>query len=438
MNIILDQQNKNIFLLRNLSFKSQGDKIFLFALLFTAFSGALRKWFILDKNISNFILFFQLILPFIFVLIFFTRSNSAKIPIILRFYAFALVFMAFNPMNQSIYHGILGFILHMGFWLGIYIYFQNRKLFNLESIYVVVILIGIAEFVLGAIQFNLPKDHILNKYASMEAIKEIALVQGINVRVTGTFSYIAGYSAFFVFYAMVLWAVLRTKRIGLMAFLVLFTVGLVACFMNASRSGTYFLILFAGLALWEYLQDNKLSYVLQRVLLIAGLSFLALIYMNKQSIVTDSILKASQSFQSRRNVTVQSGEEFRRILGPIDEVINYKNSNALAGVGLGASYQGANALWGTSRYVNEFKGYLEEEPERIIFEGGYILLFIRILLFFSLYKMLSMPRMYKIIILGMCFFYLSIVFFTYSSIFFLLGLIVLDRSFLETANIHKT
>lgn len=434
----MNPSNKNIFSLRNLSFHDQGDKIFLFALLFTSFSGALRKWLILDKNISNFILFFQLILPFIFVLIFFTRSNSAKIPVILKFYAFALVFMAFNPLNQSIYHGILGFILHMGFWLGIYIYFQNRKLFNLNSIYTVVILIGVIEFVLGAIQFNLPKDHILNKYASMEAIKEIALVEGINVRVTGTFSYIAGYSAFYVFYAMVLWAILRTRKIGLLAFLFLFAIGLVACFMNASRSSTYFLILFVGLALWEYFRDNKLSYVLQRILFMTVFSFLALLFMNKQSIVTDSILKASQSFQNRRNVTVQSGEEFRRILGPIDEIVNYQNSNAFAGVGLGASYQGANALWGTSRYVNEFKGYLEEEPERIIFEGGYILLILRILLFINLYQILSMPRLYKIVILSMAFFYLSIVFFTYSSIFFLLGLIVLDKSFLETANINKT
>src|SRR5205823_8969299 len=147
---------------------------------------------------NNTILAIQLSIPFSFL--FLVRSKQLHSPFkpLLIAYIFLLVLLAINPMNYTIFHGIFGIILHLGFWMACFFYFENKEYFELHDLFKLFIAISIAEVVLGFIQYTLPASHILNKYVNESSIADIAMV-GNSVRVTGTFSYLAGYAAFFVF-----------------------------------------------------------------------------------------------------------------------------------------------------------------------------------------------------------------------------------------------
>ncbi|MCC6459112.1 MAG: hypothetical protein IT260_01500, partial [Saprospiraceae bacterium] len=94
-------------------------------------------------------------------------------------------------------------------------------------------------------------------------------------------------------------------------------------------------------------------------------------------------------------------------------------------------YQGARALWGESYFVKTYGGY-EEEPERIILEGGFLLFFLRVGMLVLFLKAMRFPLLYK------CMFGLIILFFTHSifnvyNIFFVpLGLSLLDWAYSES------
>jgi hypothetical protein len=97
------------------------------------------------------------------------------------------------------------------------------------------------------------------------------------------------------------------------------------------------------------------------------------------------------------------------------------------GVGLGSTYQGANLVFGTSEYVLEY-GYNESEAGRIVLEGGFILFFLRIILFFVLMNKTLIPLYGKVLFFAM-FFSSQIVFSVYLGAFFLLGIMFVDRAY---------
>lgn len=409
-------------------------KIYLIVFLFTLLSGVFRKWIITDKNISNFLFLVQLLIPYSFLFLLQKGKILSPFNSFFSIFSIVLIAMAVNPLNQTIYHGILGIILHLAFFNLLFFYFRNRTLFQLNSIIRLIIYAGIFEFVLGLIQYGLPKEHFLNKYANTESIGDIASVQGTNVRVTGTFSYITGYSSFFIFYALALWTALKKKVISLRLFFGLNFMGLISCFMNASRSGVYVYLIFTVLAFYNEIQFRRLVRVSLIILITGGLLLGGMLVFNINNKVTSSIILAIKNFNERRSGTINSGEEKRRILGNITEVIDYKSDYPIFGVGLGASYQGANILWGTSSYFKNFKGFLEEEPERIIFEGGYLLLILRLILFIQLYYMLSLPWHTKLLIVLLISIFVSTIYFTYTAIFLAFGLMLIDKAYFDERN----
>ena len=122
----------------------------------------------------------------------------------------------------------------------------------------------------------------------------------------------------------------------------------------------------------------------------------------------------------------KTGENTSRIIEPIMEVVNFKGDYYLFGVGLGATYQGATSIWGSSKEVSKY-GYYEEEGERIIIEGGYLLFICRLILFSVLGYSLKTPRLFNWIFVSILCLNFMLVFNIYNSIFILFGLALVDR-----------
>ena len=202
--------------------------------LYTTFHGALRKWaFLGNSAIDNALFFIQLILPF--VIVYFMKRQKPMLtyqPLIP--YAILLIALALNPMNQTIYHGIFGFILHFSFWLIMLTYLNERDAFPLESLIKGFIIICLIEAGLGFTQFSLPSSHFINRYVSSDNVDGFDNDQG--VRIIGTFSYIAGYSSFLLFFGLFVWGLMVENKRALVLIFGLGAMGLVSAFMNGSRA----------------------------------------------------------------------------------------------------------------------------------------------------------------------------------------------------------
>ena len=398
-------------------------------LIFTVASGVLRKWVFNNSNfIGSIILFIQLILPYLYFVMLRKMQHPFKYSIYI-WYTLLILFLALNPMNLTIFHGILGILLHMGFWLLIGLYFKNQSLYGFKLFIKISIVVSIVEIVLGFIQYSLPPTHILNTYADMEKLKEVATVGG-SVRITGTFSYLGGYYSFMLFYNFLIWAMLRMRYNALLLILMI-CAGFGAAFMTGSRSTVYtYVFLLIVMLITEGRNGKVISKILGQLVVAIFLVITVNYFLGDRFQIGDRFNLAWNNFSSRMTTGRETGEEKWRIISPIEEVIDFTGEYPIAGVGLGATYQGATAVFGTSKYLYEY-GYYEEEGERIILEGGYALFLFRILLFVFLYRRLHIPPLAKASILLYSFMYVPIIFNVYSAVFLFLGLIILDKTYFK-------
>jgi hypothetical protein len=407
------------------------EKHILLIFIITIISGAIRKWVFTSGSAGNIILFLQLILPFLFSisyqgLILFRKEN------IFKFYFLFLLFSAFNPLNLTIFHGILGILMHLGFWWLLGYYYVNRIFIDIRPLIPWVILFCTVEIVLGFVQYQLPADHILNKYAAITQLGEnqtVALV-GSSVRITGTFSYISGYTAFLIFAIFFTWALIRAnynKRI--ISFLL--SGILISSLMTGSRSCVFLTAIFLFLIISSEFTLDTIKNFLKSMLF--PFLLLMMLILAKGSDGVEKILDTAYSnFDERRVINAQSGEQNQRIFGDIQELfVDYRGNYPFFGVGLGSTYQGATSNFGISDYVKEY-GYYENELPRIVLEGGFFLLFVRIGLFVWLLWWLEFNILSKIILFVIFMYSIPIVFNIYNSIFLALGLI-----FCDNISLHK-
>lgn len=408
-------------------------KLFVFIFLYTIFSGVLRKWVFVDQfTIGNIIFSVQLILPFLFMVFSKRGSNTAFSNIFLSVYTLLLFFLAISPLNKTLYHGILGVLIHLGFWYACFYYIANRSNFQIEKLYNLFFIVGIGMFVLVSIQYQLPARHFLNRYADESKIgNDIAMV-GDSVRVTGTFSYLGGYSSFLIFQIILLWGLV--KRFYNPPFVItLFLMGLVGAFMSGSRTTTF---LYMGIGVMILITELSNSYIVRfmgKLIPVAVILYLVVLARGQLG-VEQSAFKAYENFDSRREQLKEQGEEKQRLLWDFNDLfVDFKGKYPYFGIGLGSTYQGATALFGTSEYLYEY-GYVENELTRVVVEGGFVLLAVKWLLGLYLISLLNIPLMAK----GVIFFLISslfipIVFNVYFSAFIFLGLVIVDHAYTKTA-----
>lgn len=400
-------------------------KVLLFFIIYTLFSGSIRKWVINDKSIGNVIFAFQLLLPFIFLLTK-GRFNGFNNKFLFFFFLY-LVIAAFNPYNLTIFHGLIGILIHFNLWFLLFYYYYNR--FRIQVIYIIPILVIFCylELILGYFQYGLPADNFLNAYADLEAVGGNIAAVGDSVRITGTFSYISGYTAFLLFYSFFVWSLVKIKYKNSVTFS-LIIMGLIGAFMSGSRGATYTYIIFLIFIFSFEFRTDYLQSIVKTLFL--PVSIILLIFYVKSDIdLGHRIVKSYENFSERRRSNLVSGEEESRLFWDFNQLANSTFKYPIFGVGLGSTYQGAIAVFGKSEYVKEV-GYLETEYTRVVVEGGYILLFFRFIMIITIIRLLKFSFRDSTFLF---FFFVFIGYYTYNiynAVFIFLGIVMLDQAIL--------
>ena len=350
---------------------------------------------------------------------------------ILYLYFFYLLLHIIYPLQLTFYHGLFGMLIHGGFWLGIFYYFANRSLFDPSMLMKWFLAIALIEVMLAFTQYALPTNHFLNKYA--RDMGDIAVV-GDRVRVTGTFSYLSGFTAYTIFYGLMVWAIMRLRYPQWLVGMAI-TFGIAAAFMTGSRSGLVIYLIFVLTAtLTEYPVKRLLS-VLGR-LIFPVLIFTAAVLLYKKIPLAKEVGKAYDNFMQRVEANQRSGEQTARLYTDLYYLQNARYQHPLFGVGLGSTYQGANILFGTSRYVREF-GYVESEFSRVLLEGGWIVIVLKIVMGFMMAFQLSFKGGMRWAIWFVAAIGQPIVFNPHNATFLMLGIMLVDNIYWRQQLVEK-
>lgn len=404
---------------------TRGDIFLMVFFLVAMFGGAFRKWVVESSVVGNVILLVQMVIPF---LMFAFREGRAQSPFArhagLSLYFFYLLLQVFSPYQLTLFHGILGILVHGLFWLGVFFYFTNRHLFSpARYIPMLLVLVG-AEVVLAFVQYTLPARHILNKYAT-ETVKQVAVIAD-GVRVSGTFSYLSGYTAFLLFYPFFTWALIRL-RYPTWVIATVVVLGGVAGTMTGSRSGVGLYIAFTGAILVYNYPLRQLGALLGRLILPVVI-MIAVAQLFQEAPLTRKINKAYENFANRVIENRERGEESRRLVWDFTYFRDIDPfHNIITGVGTGSTYQGATILFGTSTYVRSF-GYVEGEFVRLVLEGGLLLLLLKVIMTTLLVYHFVVKVWYIRLLLWITLIYgAPIVFNVHNGTFLMLGIILIDN-----------
>lgn len=400
-------------------------RIILYLFLFTTLSGAIRKWGVDSKILSNAILGIQLMIPLSFV--FFKNAfhfdySQRNIFVVLLIYIFALLLLASNPLGATIGHGILGLIVHLGFWLPMFIYVKDPEAFKLEKLIPLFIILCFAQVILGSIQSTLPTDAWLNRYATTEGEGFADALVGDSVRVSGTFSYISGYGSFMLFYTLLACVLIkiRYQPFVLIPFL---AIGYYGCLISGSRGTTYSYLIIIGMYVLTSVNIKANGKLIAGALLVVFVGGFFNFVLQDPLHIYEKFAESSSNFEERTEGATDNTRG--RVFGALDELIYLEFDHDIIGVGLGSTYQGANALFGYNRNLNG-QGF-ETEFKRIVLEGGYILLILRFVMFFYLMRFLKGSFFFKLTIFTLSLFVFSIIYNTYNAFFFMLGIALIDR-----------
>ena len=408
--------------LRNKTTVGKFEKIVGLIFILTLITGLLRKWVYVSGLIGNIILGFQLCVPY---LLLFSGKNYKK-PWsfdLIGIFSILLIALAINPMNLTFFHGALGFILHYSFWFSLSYYLGNRNKINFRPLIPIFLIGCFIEIILGFIQYQLPANHWLNTYANLDAVGGSVALVGESVRVTGTFSYISGFTAFVSFIILFVWYLFRISyNYSIIA--ILYLGGLLASFMSGSRQAVGVYLIISILILYSEFTSRTIVIFLQKLILPAITIFLLFFIIEKRGF-EEKVITAFDNFQERRNVNSESGEENRRLLWDLNDVINFRGNYPIFGVGLGSTYQGATSIFGTSDYVKEY-GYSENELPRIVLEGGFILFTFRLLLVIYFMSILNVNIPSKVILGVLIFYFIPVVFNIYNNIFLMIVFMLID------------
>lgn len=401
--------------------------ILWFLIVYTILSGVARKWITGPGAASNFIFFIQLLLPaLLYVVVSQTRLKSGfKMPWLFGLFILYMIVCALNPKNQTYFHGIFGLVIHLAFWLGLVTYYKWKQYFELEKFVGLIVLILVGEVILASVQYALPGDHVLNRFSTGE---ENTSFVGSAVRVAGTFSFIGGFQAWVTLYGFLIWFLIVLEFPSVLIISV-FVLSLFAGFVCGGRGSVGYLTITTlfSFIITGFLGKNFINIIVSLLFLGSMIYFFGGDLVKRFDVAYDN-------FASRVEQGNETGEVETRLIGSFTEIIDFRGNYPIYGIGLGSTYQGANILFGESVYAKEY-GYYESEAGRIVLEGGYILFFLRIILFIVLLQYSSIPPIGKWFMF-ILFVNNMIIFNIYLGIFFFLGFIFVDRAYYLKKNSH--
>ena len=342
-------------------------------LVLVVLEGAIRKWIV--PGAASYVYFAKDAL-LLGVYWGFLRSPEARRrapalppPLLAALALAALVALlgVFNPRLPSPLVGILGFKAYFLYapllWVVPAAYRTEREIGQVIRRY---LLLAIPVGALAAAQFFSPPDSALNTYARAGGESGSIITFGAvqRVRVTGTFSFITGYSAYLQVVALLALTVLSVRqwRIrGSLAVYAALATTVLGMLMTGSR-GPVFLLLLLLPVYWFFgvVREGGLP-ALGRFLLGAGLVL---------SLVNVVGSDAVEAFRAR---AAGSSDVRERILLPFVNPFRIAPEIGLVGYGTGATHQMAEAVTESLVPYSWLDHHqYEDEPSRVMVELGLV------------------------------------------------------------------
>ncbi|WP_448562191.1 hypothetical protein [Trichothermofontia sp.] len=335
------------------------------------FEGVLRKWVL--PQASDLLYFVKDLVLLGAYLRYFVFSRHEKLPspsaksFLITFLGLSAawcVFQAFNPKLGSPIVGIFGlrgyFFYVPLMWMVAHWFRSSAEFFNFLRWY---LLLAIPVCLLGTLQFISPPSSWLNVYAG--GIDPTATFgQTGNVRITGTFPYISGYTSYLSFCFAILVPLVTTQQPKFWQNLTYIELALVVinALMTGSRGVILFQLIFLSLYLLiAVLQSPK---ILMQYIWRFTLPIVILI-----SLIQFRYRSALDAFAYRWSRT--SDHLVNRTLGDITGPLYYLPHVDIDGYGTGATHQAVNRLRSVLELpLGETLPPSEAEMGRILLEIG--------------------------------------------------------------------
>jgi hypothetical protein len=317
--------------------------------------------------------------------------------------AILCILQAFNPSLGSPIVGLIGiraYLLYIPLlWVIPHLFESGEELRNFLRWYFIIL---IPVCILGIFQYYAPPDSIINVYGIDGAAANASV--GEFVRITGTFSYLAGHTSYLAFCFSLL--VVLIAREQTLKWQLIYGLELILVAANSFMSGARFIIIYEGLFITLYLllliftsSRNAFSSIKRLSVIMAITAIATIVYFQP----------AIQAF-SDRAVGSDSTEE--RIIDSITQVFDY-GSIRLDGYGTGATQSSVLSLRSVLALpAGEVLPTSEGETGRVLIEIGllgFILWYgLRIIILVSLYITFSRLRnpFYKELCLAVFLFHL--------------------------------
>jgi len=344
----------------------------LLALVLVVVEGAIRKW--LAPGAASFVYFGKDLVLLGVYLGYLRESSSRRVdvnlpaPLVLALgatLAIALV-QVFNPKLPSLLVGILGFKAYAFYVPLIWIVpaaFRDEAALGwaLRRYLWLAIPIGFLAFA----QFISPPDSVLNTYARPDVGPESVITFGDvrRVRVTGTFSFITGYSSYLQVMSLLALSALAVRRwrirgsVDLYVALVLTVLGML---MTGSRAPVFQLLL--SLPVYWLFGAAREGGVPAIGRFLLGLGLVA-------SLVSAVGADAVEAFRAR---AAGSSDVRERVLLPFINPVRIAADVGVLGYGTGSTHQMAEAVTARTLVPYSWLGIhrYEDEPSRITVELG--------------------------------------------------------------------
>ncbi len=362
------------------------------ALVIVVIEGAIRKWIL--PQASDMVYFLKDLVIFVAYCKYYL-SSEAKYPFRLNIFNVTLLtflvwgsVQVFTPSLGSPIiglFGIKGYLFYVPMMWMIPALFQSQEELYLFLRNYLLIVIPVA--ILAIVQFYSPVNSLINTYAG--GIEANAVVEG-NARVTGTFSYIVGYSLFISVCLTILFPLISVAQKGIWRWLLLVELLLIAgtSFMTGARSvvlyEALFIIGYFALILW--FQPSKAFNQFKNFLLPFTIA-LALVPKFFGGAVNKFTTRAVGASGAENN-----GTFFDRVISFIYEPeLALKSKGLIDSYGIGATHQAMPAV---RKFFHIYGGQLPPPSEgditRVIYDVGligFVLWYaLRLILIFALFR----------------------------------------------------
>lgn len=364
---------------------------FILSLIWILIDGIPRKWFLYE--LAGPLFFVKYILFSITYGLFLLSKYPIPKPkhlyqfLILFFVIICIIGFFNNRLNNPIMVSIVGVVIHLLFLPLIHI---NQFLFkSLNSIMLLAKIIAFISFpigILGAVQYYLPVDHILNGFTNDDQL--IARAAGFT-RVSSIFSFMKIYNAYLLFSITFLMGIMLIKLLRnekIILYIAAMLILIINMFMTASRLPIMLMginiFLFGCYVFLNFVNLRKTVSIVFTLGFILALTLYSTTNLFKNPV--DSTINRFERAESKHRGESTGFTDVQLRLQDRVDIFKFSDNAGWLGYGIGMTYQGAQSI-----IKNPIPFYFEEEGERLVLEfgiiGGIIVVLMRLFIFiFSL------------------------------------------------------